>query len=107
MLEYLRPYLAPEDQRPRVVVRFAEEKELLVSGMLAGGRELALRPAIVDVPKGQGHVVLFANNPMWRHQTQGSHFLLFNAMFNFQHLGVTAKKETRAEVHGSAPGGVN
>jgi hypothetical protein len=56
--------------------------------MLAGGRELANRPAILDVPVGRGHVVMFANNPMWRQQTQGSFFLLFNAMLNFDHLHV-------------------
>jgi hypothetical protein len=56
--------------------------------MLAGGAELANRPAIVDVPVGRGHVLLFATNPMWRHQTQGEFFLLFNAALNFDHLGV-------------------
>jgi hypothetical protein len=71
-----------------VVVRFAEEKDLLVSGMLAGGSELANQAAVVDVPRGKGHVLLFANNPMWRNETQGSYFLLFNAMLNFDHLGV-------------------
>jgi hypothetical protein len=74
--------------RPRVVVRFADEKELFVSGMLAGGKELANRPAVIDVPKGKGHYLLFANNPMWRQQTQGSFFLLFNAALNFDNLGV-------------------
>ena len=29
---------------------------------------------------------MFANNPMWRSETHGSYFLLFNAMLNFQHL---------------------
>ena len=72
--------------RPRVVLRFADENALFVSGMLAGARELAGRPAVVDVPRGQGHVVLFANNPMWRSETQGSYFLLFNAILNFDHL---------------------
>ncbi len=88
MREYLRPYLPPPDQTPRVILRFAEEKDLLVSGMLAGGRELANRPALVDVPRGKGHILLFANNPMWRQQTQGSYFLLFNAMMNFEYLGL-------------------
>jgi hypothetical protein len=73
---------------PRVVVKFADEKELLVSGMLAGGRELAGKPAVIDVPVGKGHVLLFANNPIWRDQTQGSYFLLFNAMLNYANLGV-------------------
>jgi hypothetical protein len=88
MRESLRPFLPPPDQRPRIILRFSEEKDLLVSGMLAGGRELARRPAVIDVPRGKGHVLLFANNPMWRQQTQGSYFLLFNAMLNFEHLGL-------------------
>ncbi|MFI5357688.1 MAG: hypothetical protein ACHQ4G_10175, partial [Opitutales bacterium] len=76
----------PPELRPRIVVRFAPENELFVSGMLAGGRALANSPAVVDVPRGKGHVLLFANNPMWRNETQGSYFLLFNAMLNYDHL---------------------
>ena len=86
-LEYIRPLLPPPEARPRVILRFAEEKDLLVAGMLAGGKELANRPAVIDVPLGKGHVLLFANNPMWRQETQGSFFLLFNAMLNYDHLG--------------------
>ncbi len=80
--------LPPPEMRPRVILRFAAEKELLISGMLAGGSELANRPAVVDVPVGKGHVVMFANNPFWRHQTHGSFSLLFNALLNFDHLHV-------------------
>ena len=55
MRQALGPMIPPVSMRPRVVLRFAsEEKNLLVSGMLAGGRELAGRPAIVDVPVGKG-----------------------------------------------------
>ncbi len=80
-------FFVPPNQRPRIVLRFAaDEKSLLISGMLAGGVELANAPAVVDVPVGQGHVVMFANNPMWRHQTQGSFFLIFNAALNYDHL---------------------
>ena len=50
--------------------------------------ELAGKAAIVDVPVGKGHVVMFANNPMWRHQTHGSFSLLFNAILNYDNLGV-------------------
>jgi hypothetical protein len=78
--------LPPPELRPRIVLRFAQERELLISGMLAGGSELAGRPAVIDVPVGRGHVVMFANNPMWRHQTHGSFFLLFNAALNYDHL---------------------
>jgi hypothetical protein len=80
--------LPPPEMRPRVVLRFAAEKELLISGMLEGGSELANKPVVIDVPVGKGHVVMFANNPMWRHQTHGSFSLLFNAALNFDHLHV-------------------
>src|SRR5829696_830295 len=83
------PFFTPPQLRPRVVLRFAnDEKNLLISGMLAGGNELANRPAIVDVPVGGGHVVMFATNPMWRHQTQGEFFLLFNGAMNYDNLNV-------------------
>jgi hypothetical protein len=88
MRQALGPLLVPPAMRPRIVLRFATaEKDLLISGMLAGGSELAGKPAVVDIPVGRGHVVMFATNPMWRHQTQGEFFLLFNAALNFDNLG--------------------
>jgi len=89
MRQFAAALIPPANMRPRVVLRFnTNEKELLISGMLAGGSELAGKAAVVDVPVGKGHVVMFANNPMWRHQTQGSFFLLFNAAMNYNNLGV-------------------
>jgi len=87
----LAAVLPPPSLYPRVVLRFAPEKDLWVSGMLAGGSELAETPAIVDVPLGKGHVVLFATNPMWRQETQGSFMLLLNAALNFDHLNAGRK----------------
>lgn len=87
MLESMRAYLPTPAERPRTVLKFGEEKGLLISGLLAGGRELAGKPALIDVPHGRGHYVLFAINPMWRQQTQGSFMLLFNAAMNYDHLG--------------------
>ena len=84
--------MPPASEMPRTILRFGAENELLISGMLAGGRELAGKPAIVDVAKGKGHIVMFANNPMWRYETQGSFFLLFNAMLHFDHLDVGKTK---------------
>jgi hypothetical protein len=63
--------------------------------MLAGGNELANRPAVVDVPVGRGHVVMFATNPMWRHQTQGEFFLVFNAALNYDNLSVGRSESPR------------
>jgi len=83
--------LPPPSLYPRVIWRFSDEKSLWISGMLAGGSELAGTPAIVDVPVGRGHIVLFANNPMWRQETQGSFMLVLNAALNFDHLDAGRK----------------
>ena len=88
LAEFARWAIPPADQQPRVVLRFAAEKELLLSGMITGANEIAEKPAVVDVPHGKGHVVLFSNNPMWRAETTGSYFLVFNAILNFDHLNV-------------------
>jgi hypothetical protein len=93
----LQGQLPPAEMRPRVVLRFADEKNLFVSGMLAGAAELAGKPAVLDLPVGKGHVVMFANNPMWRHQTHGSFSLLFNAALNFDHLHVGRSTPQRAK----------
>jgi hypothetical protein len=83
--------LPPPALYPRVVLRFADEKDLWISGMLAGGAEMGGAPAVIDVPLGRGHVVLFANNPMWRQETQGSFMLLLNAALHFDHLNAGKK----------------
>ena len=67
--------LIPPNQRPRVVLRYADSRDLFVSGLLDGGDEIAQRAAIIDVPSGNGHVLLFSTNPFWRGQTKGSYFL--------------------------------
>jgi hypothetical protein len=79
-------FIIPEQYRPRVVMRFADARDLLYSGQLSGAGELAGRPAVIDVPVAKGHVVMFAINPVWRGETQGSYALLLNAMLNFDHL---------------------
>jgi hypothetical protein len=93
--EQARFLLPPEDQRPRTILRWAPEKELLLSGMLGGGSELAGKPAVIDAPLGKGHILFFANNPFWRMETSGSYMLLFNAAMNFDNL--TPKKTEKKE----------
>ena len=74
-----------EKEVPRTVVRFSKSG-LLLSGMLQGAGELTGKPAVVDVPVGRGHVVLFANRPFWRWETHGSHALVFNTMLHWNDL---------------------
>jgi hypothetical protein len=78
--------LIPPAMRPRVILRFSEQRDLLVSGLLGSGGNIAQRPIVVDVPVGQGHVVLFANNPVWRGSTVGTYALVFNTIMHFDNL---------------------
>jgi hypothetical protein len=78
--------LIPEAQRPRVIVRYGDAGELLISGLLQAGQEMADRPAVVDSPQGKGHVLLFASDPIYRAETVGTYALVFNAILNYDHL---------------------
>ncbi len=69
--------------------------ELLVSGLLDGGGDIAQRPVVVDVPVQKGHVVLFANNPVYRGETIGSYPLVLNAMLHWDNLNAGRKLDAR------------
>ena len=64
----------------------ANANDMLLSGTLAGGEALQSRAQVVDAPIGKGHVVMFAIRPFWRWQTQGTYFLGFNALLNWNDL---------------------
>ncbi len=89
VVENRDPSLAQQAERMRAktILRFHDKADsLLVSGLLAGGEELAGKAAVVDAPVGAGHVVLFGIRPMWRWESQGSFALPLNAMANWDHL---------------------
>ncbi|HEY8461920.1 MAG TPA: hypothetical protein VIM99_16135, partial [Blastocatellia bacterium] len=88
-------FVIPPSARPRVILRYADARELLVSGLLEAGNEIAQHAAVIDVPYEQGHVLLFSNNPFWRAETQGSYFLIFNAILNFDQLNAGRKLAER------------
>jgi len=87
--------LIPPEFRPRVAMRFDAQNTLLVSGLLEGGNDIAQRPVVVDVPVGKGHVVLFAHNPIYRGETIGSYFMVFNTILNFDNLDAGRKLDQR------------
>jgi hypothetical protein len=73
---------------PRVVLAFPDDPEhMLLSGTIAGADALAGRAQVVDAPLGDGHVVMFSIRPFWRWQTQGTFFLGFNTILNWNDLG--------------------
>jgi hypothetical protein len=83
---------AIERQRARTIVRWTPKAdELLISGMLDNGDEMAGRAVVVDAPLGQGHVVLFGTRPMWRWESQGAFALMLNAMANWNALDVNER----------------
>ena len=81
----------PPADRARVVFRYADTKDLLVSGLVEGGDEIAQHPAVVDVPTGSGHVVLFSINPVYRGETRGTYSLVLNTILNFDSLNAGRK----------------
>jgi zinc carboxypeptidase len=85
----------PPAARPRVILRYADNRELLVSGLVENGNEIAQHPAVVDVPLEKGHVITFSNNPIWRGETRGSYFLVFNTLLNFDQLDAGRKLDAR------------
>jgi hypothetical protein len=89
------PYLIPEALRPRVLLRFADGKSLLLSGLIENGGSIAELPTVVQASLGQGHVLLFGNNPIYRGETIGTYGLVFNAVLNYDHLrGPDGKSRT-------------
>jgi hypothetical protein len=72
----------------RTIARFASNPaDLLISGGLVAGSEMAGAPAVVDAPRGNGHVVMFSFNPFWRGETLGAYGMLLNALLHYQNLG--------------------
>ena len=84
------PNVIPAELRPQVLLRYADQDSLLVSGLLDHGNLLAQHAAVVAAHLGKGSVLLFANNPLYRGETIGSYPLVFNAILNFDHLGGSA-----------------
>ncbi|MFI5178567.1 MAG: hypothetical protein ACHQO8_08390, partial [Vicinamibacterales bacterium] len=71
----------------RVLLSYpTDANDLLLSGELVGGENLAGNAVLVDSPLGKGHLVLFANRPFWRNEPHGNYFLWFNTILNWDHL---------------------
>ena len=80
------PLVIPVQSRPEVILRFSDGKKLLLDGLLDKGSSIAEHAIVVDAHLGQGNVLLFGNNPIYRGETLGTYALVFNAILNYQHL---------------------
>ena len=90
--------------RPRVILQFpANAGDILLSGTLLNGQHLAGRAQVADAKVGNGHVVMFGIRPFWRWQTQGTYFLGFNAILNWNDLDAGTAPESRPGRTNPAP----
>jgi hypothetical protein len=75
----------PED-RTGIVLEWGDRggAPFVVSGQAWGEQRLIGRPAVLDMPVGQGHVVAFNFNPLHRDLNRGDQRLVWNAILNWQ-----------------------
>src|ERR1700678_736781 len=106
------PLVIPARSRPDVILRFSDAKTLLLDGLLDKGGSIAEHAVVVNAHLGQGNVLLFGNNPVYRGETIGTYPLVFNAILNYQYLAqasAPADKQTpnnkAVPQQGSLPGG--
>ena len=80
-------FSADRTHKANVLMEFPGGKDAVMSGFIKGADEVKNRAAIIDMPEGQGRVVMFATNPIWRWQNLGEFRMLYNAMLNWRDLG--------------------
>jgi Zinc carboxypeptidase len=80
------PRVIPVQSRPDVILRFSDSKNLLLDGLLDKASSIAEHAIVVNAHLGQGNVLLFGNNPIYRGETVGTYALVFNAILNYQQL---------------------
>jgi hypothetical protein len=81
-----------------VLMRYPGGDANVLSGLMRGANEVSGRAAIVDVPNGQGRVMVYATNPVYRWQNHGEFNMLFNALINWNDVkAAPPAKETAAQ----------
>jgi len=87
------PLLRIEEEKEKyVVLRYAKKGEVCLSGIVKSQDEIKGKAAVVDVPIGKGHIVLFTFNPFWRDLSRGSYMFVFNAILNYNDLDAGLEK---------------
>ena len=83
------------EKEKHIVLRYAKEGEVCLSGIIKSDKEIKGKAAVVDVPKGKGHIILFTFNPFWRDLNHGNYMFVFNAILNYNDLDVGIQKKSK------------
>jgi hypothetical protein len=76
-----------------VLAQFVGGDQSVLSGLMSGADNIRGRAFAVDIPQannGNGRVIMFANNPVYRWQNHGEFNMVFNSIINWN--DVPAKK---------------
>jgi len=76
----------PEEEKQHIVLRYAEDDSICLSGIVVGENELKGNAAIVAVPVKKGYIIMFNFNPLHRFQNKVDFMLVFNILLNFDDL---------------------
>ena len=87
----------PAQDRRTVLMQFQGGDPSILSGLMRGAAEIRNRPAVIDMPVGGGHVVLFATNPAYRWQNLGEFNMLANSILNFNDLPKPAPERPQGQ----------
>jgi len=84
LLNYSSPSFALTDtfdaEKYRIPIRY-KDKDLLRSGYIVGEGYITGKGALVTCKKGEGEVVLYGYEPVWRAQTAGVYKTFFNKLY--------------------------
>jgi hypothetical protein len=83
------PYFTiPASRASGVAVRYGSSGDLLLSGVAREAGAVGGQPAVYSEQVGDGRIVIYGFDALHRHQNHGNHALVWNALLNWNDLGV-------------------
>jgi len=83
----------------RVLASYVGGDDAVLSGLMVGADNIRGRAFAADITNahmGNGRVIMFANNPIYRWQNHGEFNMVFNAIINWNDTGSTTGTASRA-----------